>query len=480
MTKRLTQLILAADVLVLATCFVLAYCLRYADLPIAANLLTFATEWWPIYVPSVAIWTILYFHMRLDGFRGGWQFPAVLSQLTLAVALMVTLMLAIGFLERHYYPRLVLMLFGIFTLFGTVIIRCCARSVVLSRTRSGAARKVVILGDGHVAREFADNIERHPELMLQVDGFLYPGGAESLGAAVTRSFVQESKPVSSIEVLDLFRDRGVEELIVALPDASSIEARKLIGLCRRRGIHVSLLPQWYELYVSKARLMEVGGLPMVSLENHSLSPVSLLCKRIMDLALGSLLLVVACPLMFLISASLLVRRGKALKYENRCGRDGRPFRMYRFNIPRENPAVLVGHERLLVELSLTELPQLWNVLKGDMALIGPRPEPPDRVRHYSDWQHQRLIVPPGLTGLAQVSGLREQHSSEEKARFDVQYIHHWSPFLDLSLILQTVWTLALRLLHPDRGETPAATAPIAAPVRLTEVVSANSTHSGAD
>ena len=85
--------------------------------------------------------------------------------------------------------------------------------------------------------------------------------------------------------------------------------------------------------------------------------------------------------------------------------------------------------------------------------VGPRPEPHERVKHYSMWQRQRLTVTPGLTGLAQVNGLREQHSSEEKVHFDLQYISHWSLFLDLSLVLQTTWTLLLRLVHQNRLAT---------------------------
>jgi lipopolysaccharide/colanic/teichoic acid biosynthesis glycosyltransferase len=101
-------------------------------------------------------------------------------------------------------------------------------------------------------------------------------------------------------------------------------------------------------------------------------------------------------------------------------------------------------ERILVELSITELPQLVNVVKGDMSLVGPRPEGGERVSRYSAWERQRLTVKPGITGLAQVHGLREQHSSEEKCRFDLQYLLDASLFLDLSLLLQTIWTLAAR------------------------------------
>jgi lipopolysaccharide/colanic/teichoic acid biosynthesis glycosyltransferase len=89
------------------------------------------------------------------------------------------------------------------------------------------------------------------------------------------------------------------------------------------------------------------------------------------------------------------------------------------------------------------------VLRGEMSLVGPRPESPDRVKHYSAWQRERLGVAPGLTGLAQVHGLRERHSSEEKAHFDLQYILHWSLFLDFSLVIQTAWILVVRLAEQD-------------------------------
>jgi lipopolysaccharide/colanic/teichoic acid biosynthesis glycosyltransferase len=120
------------------------------------------------------------------------------------------------------------------------------------------------------------------------------------------------------------------------------------------------------------------------------------------------------------------------------------------------------------------LPQLWNVLRGDMSLVGPRPESPERVKYYSEWQRQRLKVRAGVTGLAQVNGLREQHSSEDKTRFDLQYILNWSPLLDLSLILQTVWTLLSRGLSQEIA--PAEAAPARVKVRelvTQEVASAN-------
>jgi len=164
-----------------------------------------------------------------------------------------------------------------------------------------------------------------------------------------------------------------------------------------------------------------------------------------DLVAGACLLILSLPVLLVAVVSLNRRHGQALSQELRCGTMGSPFRMLRLNVNRESPG-LNNLEKLLVRLSLTELPQLWNVLRGEMSLVGPRPESPERVKHYSDWQRQRLTVKPGVTGLAQVHGLREQHSSEEKARFDLQYIFHCSLFLDFSLILQTAWTLVVRFL----------------------------------
>jgi lipopolysaccharide/colanic/teichoic acid biosynthesis glycosyltransferase len=129
--------------------------------------------------------------------------------------------------------------------------------------------------------------------------------------------------------------------------------------------------------------------------------------------------------------------------------------MYRFDSERGANGVS-GLDRLLRKLSVTELPQLVNVLKGDMSLVGPRPEPDERVKRYSDWQRQRLICKPGMTGLAQVHGLREESTSEAKAHYDLRYIQDWSLLTDFSLILQTIWTISRRFFL---AEAPLEVAP---------------------
>lgn len=172
--------------------------------------------------------------------------------------------------------------------------------------------------------------------------------------------------------------------------------------------------------------------------------INFVLKRVLDVALSLGILLLLSPIFTLAIFVVYAKKGRAFRTEPRCGEGGIPFKMYRLNIERHHGANPQPYERLFVRWSLTELPQLWNVLRGDMSLVGPRPESPERTKHYSDWQRQRLRVRAGVTGLAQVHGLREQHPSEDKTRFDLQYICNWSPLLDLSIIVQTVWTLLSR------------------------------------
>ncbi|MGC2645448.1 MAG: sugar transferase, partial [Candidatus Sulfotelmatobacter sp.] len=163
--------------------------------------------------------------------------------------------------------------------------------------------------------------------------------------------------------------------------------------------------------------------------------------------------------------------------------------MLRLNVQR-NPERHSRFEHTLWRLSISELPQLWNVLRGEMSLVGPRPEDPERVHCYSAWQQQRLSIKPGMTGLAQVRGLREQHPSEDKTRHDLQYMLHPSLLKDIALLIETVWTLTARLVSlPGRtfqAQNPAPVAPpsllySASPQPFPEILQhAHRTQSGSD
>jgi putative colanic acid biosynthesis UDP-glucose lipid carrier transferase len=422
---------------------------------------------------AIPVWAALYFAKRLEGFRGGWRLSQICAQVTVGVLYLLAFLGGLALAIQEAVPSKELLDIACLLPPGFVGIRLVAWWLVILRSRRRPKRRVVILGSGRLVRELILKITRRPELSMEVAGILSPAGMEP--AAPVGKASPGAVSIRTLDVLGLIREKKIEELIAIEPLPPGAETAKLISDCRDAGVSVHLVPQRYQLYLSRAKLTEIDDVPLLSLEEPSTPTVGLEMKKAVDLASASVLVVLSAPLLFLAASALYVAKGRAFRKELRCGKNGCTFWMYRLDVDRDAPELCSG-ERILARSSLTELPQLWNVLKGEMSLVGPRPESPDRVKHYSEWQRQRLSVIPGLTGLAQVNGLREEHSSEAKARFDLEYIFHWSMFLDLSLLIQTVWIISLRILNPGALRSTSMMQTDA----LASMANANSTQSGAD
>ena len=452
--RNLRYWILTADLLWVLGALGLGIYLRYAGTKVTTDFILHFQAYSLMILAAVVAWTLLYFEMSLDGFKGGWHFFAILSQLIVAVSLLMIVLLALSFLTGHNYSRLVMFYFAFFFFLGLVGLRCLAYFLVTSKLRNIADHRCVILGHGPVAKELASKIASHPELPFRIVGFLFPSESEAFNGFASLLEAPFTS-VKTLQVIELLVRHKIQKLIIAMAQPNGAEVRKLIAECRSASIQVYLVPQWYDLYLSKAKLEEVDGLPMLSLQERTSPAIRFALKRTMDFVLSAGILLLISPMLAAAALVVYSRKGRAFRTELRCGKDGVPFGMYRLNVERHATSP-ERYERLLVRWSLTELPQLWNVLNGDMSLVGPRPESPERVKCYSEWQRQRLKVHAGVTGLAQVYGLREQHPSEDKARFDLQYIFNWSPLLDLSLILQTIWTLLFRGLRQEPVSSQAA------------------------
>jgi len=477
--QRLQYWILAGDIACALLALPLAYLMRYGFHwygPTGDSFLTFV----PPLLVATALWVVIFSWMQLDGFRLGWHLSAVLSQLFVALCFLMLILMAGGYLLQVFVSRLTLFYFGILLFIGFSSTRCLAHAVLGSKYFARTVRRVLIVGNGAVAREMATKIERHPEMLCKVVGFLYP--ADTSVDPRIPGITTEATTVQTLGLIDLLREKGVEEVIITVPSPGSPEVINLSSRCRREGIGVSIVPHPYELYLSKPQLLDIGGLPILQLREPKAHLANAVLKRSFDVVASLCLLVLSAPIVAMGAIALVGRKGGPFVRELRCGQFGNRFRMCRLNSDRDARNV-PRFERLLQQLSVTEMPQFWNVLCGEMSLVGPRPESPERVKHYSEWQRQRLNVKPGMTGLAQVFGLREQHSSEEKTRFDLQYMMHASLFFDISLMLQTGWTLIARLFHlyesRSRGMTPTSEGVID-PSMERILVRADSTQSSAD
>jgi lipopolysaccharide/colanic/teichoic acid biosynthesis glycosyltransferase len=441
--KKLTNWMVTADLIWTLLSFFVAGFLRYGVGWGIRDRISFYPLL-PFLVASLVLWVLLFHRFRLDGFHGGWRFPAVASRLLLAIFCLMSGLLATAYLAQRYVSRLVLVYFGALLFVGFLVFRYLVSQQLRARRRMGNLSRIVVVGSGSIAREVAAKIERHPEMLCKVAGFLFPDDGPVKFGSFMENGGEGTRRVSTLGIIDLLRARGIDELIVALSQSTSSEVLTLTGRCREAGIRVSLVPQPYELYLSKPTLLDLDGLPLLQLNDPAPTRLFLQCKRLLDLALGTVLATLAIPIVVPVAFALRATKQKAFCWDTRCGQHGQTFSMLRLNVPRH---VHDGtrFERWLEELSVTELPQLWNVLCGQMSLVGPRPESPNRTKRYTEWQQRRLSVKPGITGLAQVYGLRDHSSSEDKTRYDLQYLLYPSLLVDVSLLLQTLWTLFRRL-----------------------------------
>jgi lipopolysaccharide/colanic/teichoic acid biosynthesis glycosyltransferase len=460
---RTRFILIGADVLAVPLALILSFVLRYGR-EVGAEL-TQPIPWAPIIIVlagAIVPWLLLYQPISLDFLDEGWSLPSTVSRILVMGTIQMGVVLALAYLTRVYFSRLLLGYFAVTFCSLVLIARILACKLLRTHYRTGKRRRVVIMGEGKVARELVRRIQRHPELLYEVVGLLNPWTQPGNGRS--REASNGNGELSTMAALKVLVETGVRELIVCMDQPPAAGVQSFLAHCLDRGIRVSMVPQPYELYSLRARLVNLEGVPIVALEGLPDSRVAAAIKRAVDVVFGLPLLLLALPILAVSCLVLRIEGRGLLRRELRGGWHGKPFWMYRLDVDRHSSDA-PAFQRFLCRLSISELPQLLNVLLGQMSLVGPRPESLEHVRNYSAWQQRRLSIRPGMTGLAQVNGLREKHSSEEKTRYDLQYIMRWTPITDVVLLLQTLWTLAARLLERTKP-SPARASRSAPPARV--------------
>jgi exopolysaccharide biosynthesis polyprenyl glycosylphosphotransferase len=271
--------------------------------------------------------------------------------------------------------------------------------------------------------------------------------------------------LGTVAVLDrVLEKQDVDEVIVALPSASHARVADIVARCESRNVGVKFVPDLFDLRLSRVQIDGVARIPLIDVRDVQPSMLAALAKRTLDILVASLALVAALPLMVATALAIkLESPGPILFRQQRLGKNGRPFTILKFRSMRldaeqELAALLASNEasgpifkmrndpritrtgRFIRKFSIDELPQLWNVLRGDMSLVGPRPPLASEVAQYSDWHRRRLEATPGITCLWGVSG-RSQLDFDEMVMLDIYYIDNWSLGLDLHIILRTILTV---------------------------------------
>ena len=429
----------------------------------------------PLVVP---IRLLLLRYYDLYRVRGEFSFIEDIGRVFRATAIGSLLIVAATFMYRggiayraFSYSRGLFLLDFLLALLSMGAVRMLLRTgQIFVRRRGVNLIPTLIVGRGPEAALCIREMRARPELGYRVIGIVENGRVDSSSPA---SF--EGVPViADLQSLpEAIRESGANEVIISDPNVPG-EAlfEVMIQTGRRRGVEFRIAPTLLNCLPSKTEIDQVGSLPMVTLFRSPLSSAARLAKRVSDLVIASLALGILGPLWLLIALLIkLDSRGPVFYKQERVGMDGRVFLFYKFRTMRadtddtrhreyqrmyikgrpdsnlgdgERPAYkLRGDERvtrlgrLLRKLSLDELPQLFNVLRGDMSVVGPRPPIPYEVESYELWHRKRLDMKPGITGLWQVSG-RNRLPFDEMVRMDLYYIENWSLLLDMKIILQTL------------------------------------------
>jgi exopolysaccharide biosynthesis polyprenyl glycosylphosphotransferase len=350
------------------------------------------------------------------------------------------------------FPRWLLNVLLVYNGFTTL---CCVTiGRLLHRFLWGSLRKngigavqLLVVGAGPAGQDLVARVHRRPWLGYHVVGFVddMPGRTRARGVPILGTTEQ---------LADIVQTHAIEEVLIAMPEASRAVLTELINRCDRDGISIKILPDVFHMLANEVQISDLDGLPLLAVRDVALRGWRRTLKRAMDVVISGTALVFLSPLILLLAVLVkLESRGPAFFIQERMGLDMRPFPILKIRSMRPDAEAATGAVwarrgdprvtrlgRFIRRTNLDELPQLINVLLGHMSIVGPRPERPEfvsdfrrRIPRYAERHRERG----GMTGWAQVNGLRGDTSIEERTKYDLYYIENWSLLLDFKIIART-------------------------------------------
>ncbi len=449
------------DSVLINVAFLLAYTLRY-DVQLLRPVEPIFDNPPTVYIPFAILLTgLLLITFKIDGVYqshrlGLWleQMYAIVRGTTLGILLMVGITF---FYQPTFYSRLIFVYDSVLIVVLLGVGRLVWGFILAQLRRRGiGVVRVLIVGADEVGRTVIRTVMAQPELGYRIVGL------------ISDQFDTNTLNIGPIPMLgglekipQAISDQHIDEVVIALPWTDQQRVLEVFQTCDRLGVRARTVPDIFQLSLNRVDVEDLGGVPLLGLKSASFRGTNLLVKRLIDLIVGGLISLIALPFVLILAIAIRINSpGSIIFKQKRVGMRSKEFTIYKFRTMRagaeeEQERLLVYNEftgplfkmkddpritrvgRFLRKTSLDELPQLFNVLKGDMSLVGPRPHIASEVAQYQDWQKQVLEAPPGMAGLSQVSG-RSQLSFDEQCLLDIYYIENWSPALDIKILLRTI------------------------------------------
>ena len=450
-SQFLQSLLFLFDLALISACWMTAYSIRFVG------------GWGPVdkgvppleiyiylLVPILFVWGVSFRAFNLYRPRRMGSHLAEVFDIAIANSLSVLILIGLTFFVRQFeYSRLVFFYFWILNLVALSFSRMVFREGLRFFRKQGYnQRHCLIVGAGKLGQRIARSLSLHPEFGVKVQGYL------------TRQPQKLGQTFEGVSVIGLYGDLekyapALDIVFLCLPPEAEPEVEKMLGYLGTTTVEVKVIPSIYEFMTLRAEAEMFEGLPVITLQGSPLYGWNIVLKRSSDLVGSLIALLLTLPMQGLIALLIkLTSPGPVLFKQERMGLDGKPFKMLKFRTMRSDHAgdhaLLTQKDdprvtsigRFLRSTSLDELPQFWNVLKGDMSIVGPRPERSwvvEEVRKQIPLYMLKHKMKAGITGWAQVSGWRGDTSLEKRIEFDLYYIEHWSIWLDLKIMWLTIW-----------------------------------------
>ncbi|MDY6903630.1 MAG: sugar transferase [Thermodesulfobacteriota bacterium] len=465
--ELLMRVHMVIDIFWTITAFILAYYIKkYWIIGELVGLST-APNYYVILLLAIIIWFVC---LNLGGAYESYRrrrLPAILLNTIRSVSISMAVLLVVLYLMKvQHISRVMMMLFYLLD----ISLLCVSKTTVYKllqyyRANDYNTRYILIVGSRERAKDVLRNIYANPG-----SGFRVIGALDLSKEFVGKTVYDDCRVVGTIDELEGFlKDNVVDELIFAMPMKHIPEVDKHIARTESAGVLTRVIPDWQIHYLSEkplistVRLENFLGSPTLAFHTTAVHKGSILIKITMDYFFAALFLILLSPFMVMIALFIrLSSKGPVFYRQERLGLNGRRFMLLKFRTMVENadqmvdqlktaneadgpafkikndPRIIPGVGRFLRRTSLDELPQLINVLRGEMSFVGPRPPIPGEVDEYIWWQRRRLSMKPGITCLWQISPLRNEISFDKWMEMDLNYIDSWSLWLDLKIVLATL------------------------------------------
>ncbi len=453
--KYFNRMHVVIDAAVIAVSYISAWLLKFVSPFFEDSVRSLSFEWYMLaLIPLIPAYLILYYAFglytpkRVQGRR--LEFSNVVKANTVGMLLFIGILFVV--LKEINFSRSMLFIFYILNIVLDETVRMVIRYILRKIRKKGLNQKhILLVGYSRAAEEYIDRILQNPQWGYNVRGIL----DDNVKAGTTYKGIKVLGRIANLMVI--LPENRLDEIAITLGLSEYYRLEEIVALCEKSGVHTKFIPDYNNIIPTKPYTEDLLGLPVINIRYVPLTNTfNMVLKRLMDIGGSIFAIILFSPVMLL--AAILVKLtspGPLIYKQERVGLHNRTFLMYKFRSmevqPKEeekkawtvkNDPRVTGIGKFMRRTSIDELPQLFNILKGDMSLVGPRPERPFFVEKFREEIPRYMVkhqVRPGLTGWAQVNGYRGDTSIRKRIDYDLYYIENWTLGLDVKILIMTIF-----------------------------------------